>query len=769
VAVIGILHLSLAADVLPQSGSDFKGGIRFSVKDSVPEWPPPTKAPPGAPNIVLILLDDVGFGAVSVFGGPVRTPELEQLAATGLRYNRFHVTALCSPTRAALLSGRNDHRAGFGTVSEGASGFPGYTGIWRKDTVMISDVLRRNGYSTAAFGKWHNTPNWEISPVGPFDRWPTSLGFEYFYGFMAGKDSQWEPSLYRNTTAIEPPATLKQGYHFTTDITTEAIRWVHTHDSLAPDKPFFLYFATGATHDPHHVPKEWIDKYRGAFDQGWDKLREASFAQQKKLGVIPGDTKLTPRPKELPAWDSLSADQKKLLARQMEVFAGFLAHTDHEVGRLVRTIQRGPQGDNTLILYIVGDNGASGEGGLEGHDYIPDGIGAPGVQERLRHIDELGGEPLINDYATAWAWATNAPFQWTKQIASHFGGTRDPLIVSWPARIMDRGGLRDQFTHVNDVAATLYEVTGVPFPSVVDGVEQQPLDGTSFAYSFDSATAPSRHRTQIFEQVGNRAIYQDGWVAAARHTLPWQEQAYNGKDFEKDRWELYRVETDFSEADDLAALYPQKLKELQAVFDAEAHKNNVYPLGAGGWSMDKGQPSPVAGRREFVYYPDLPRTRGTSTASVVPDFLKSHRITADVVIPETGAEGVIISEGSRYGGFVLYVKDNHLVYENNSRTPVNMMTTITSQAPLPYGRISLAFEYARDEATEKKTTSRTDSSGTGRLYVNGQLAGEAHLTRTRLSLGSFGVGQAFGSPVSPAIVAPFRFSGTLEWVKVELK
>jgi arylsulfatase A-like enzyme len=762
-----VAPLSLAADSLPQPDAPFAGKMALSVKASVPGWPQPIMAPKGAPNVVLILLDDVGFGASSTFGGPSQTPELDELAAQGLRYNRFHVTAMCSPTRAALLSGRNAHNVGFGTVADLASGFPGYNATWRKDAVTVADVLRRNGYSTAAFGKWHNTPFWEISPVGPFDRWPTGLGFESFYGFMSGGESQWEPSLYRNTTPVEPPATPQQGYHFTTDITDQAIAWLHTHESLAPDKPYFLYFAPGATHEPHHVPKEWIEKYRGQFDQGWDKLRAETFARQRKLGVIPANADLTPRPKELPAWNSLSAAQKRFLARQMEVYAGFLSQTDYEVGRLVKAVQQDPHGDNTLILYIVGDNGASGEGGLEGHDGFEGGPPTrkkADPRERLSHIDGLGSVLYMNNYAAAWAWAMDTPFQWMKQVASHLGGTRDPLVVVWPARIKDHGALRSQFTDVDDVAPTIYEVTRIQFPAVVDGVKQQPLDGTSFAYSFDDPTAPSRHRTQIFEQVGNRAIYQDGWVAAACHWLPW-DWPYKGDDFDKDRWELYHLDADFSEAHDLAARYPQKLKELQAVFDAEAQRNNIYPLGAGGWDFGlKMQPSPVAGRKEFVFYPGLPRT---PSGFVLPNFARSHRITAAVVIPPTGADGVIVADGSRYGGFALYVKDNQLVYENHSLARHDM---ITSAVPLPLGQLVVAYEFVRDEAkaTQDKDAGRDNGQGTGRLYINGQLVAEARQGPVQ-AWGSFGIGQEFGSPVSSAFQPPFKFRGTLNKVTVELK
>jgi arylsulfatase len=763
-----------AEKVLPQVEAPFKGKIAASAKDSVPDWPEPLKAPAGSPNIVLILLDDTGFGDASTFGGPAQTPELDNLAAQGLRYNRFHVSAACSLTRAALLSGRNDHKAAFGTTVDSASGFPGYNGIWRKDTVSVAEVLRRNGYSTAAFGKWHNTPFWEVSPVGPFDHWPTSLGFEYFYGFMGLDQREFEPTLYRNTAPVELPGTKQQGYHLTADLTDQAISWLHTHESLAPDKPYFLYFATGATHIPHQVPREWIRKYHGQFDQGWDKVREETFARQKKLGVIPADAELTPRPDGMPAWDTLSADMRRLLARQMEVYAAYLSQTDHEVGRLVKVIQESPQGENTLILYIVGDNGAMPGPGAEGSEEYGDFDPAhfQPLQERLRYIDELGSELFMNSYAVPWAWASDTPFQSTKEDASHFGGTRDPMIASWPARIKDKGGLRTQFTDVNDVAATLYEITGIRFPSEVDGVKQQALDGVSFAYTFEQPSARSRHLTQIFETDGNRAIYQEGWVAAAPHCLAWKcpVTGTDLSDFGSDRWELYHIDTDYSEAHDVAKQFPDKLKAMKDLFDTEARKENIYPLGA----VDvKGQPHPARGRREFIYYPDLPRT---PSAYVVPDFSQSHRITAQAVIPEDGAEGVIIASGSRSAGFALYLKDKRLIYENH---PLGASrAVIASRTQVPYGEVTLGYEFIADapEANMPGPLAQLFGSkpapGTGRLYINGRLVGEGRQGPvSRYVLGdesTLGIGRIFPSPVSPAFDPPFKFTGTLTRVQVKL-
>jgi len=764
ISAVGIPAAFFAADVLPQPEPRFKGKISASVKDSVPDWPQAPKAPTNAPNIVVILLDDIGFADTSTFGGMAQTPELDRLAAQGLRYINFNVTGMCSPTRAALLTGRNHHRVGFG-IAEWSRGFPGYDFIWKKDTVSVADVLRRNGYSTAVFGKWHNTPYYEVSPAGPFDRWPTGLGFEYFYGFIAGRDSQWEPSsLFRNTTPVEAQRTPEQGYHFTTDITDEAISWLRTHESLASDKPYFLYFAPGAVHSPHHVAKKWIEKYRSRFDQGWDHVRQEVFARQKQVGVIPADAELTPRPKEVPAWDSLSADQKRLYARQMEVYAGFIAHTDYEIGRLLKATSELAAADNTLIFYVVGDNGAGPPGG-------PDGRGSSGVKsvaEQLKHIDELGG-PALDDnyYALGWTWLGSTPFQWWKTIPSHFGGTRVPLVLSWPARIKQGGGVRRQFTHVNDVASTIYEVTGIRFPSIVDGVKQQPLDGVSFVRTFDHPDELSHRRTQYFEMLGNRAIYQDGWVAAARHRVAGLQSSAES-DFTQDRWELYQVEKDFSEVHDLAAQYPDKLTKLKRLFDSEARKNDVYPLdrttrlSAG----NRGEPSLTASKSRFDYYPGMPRLQFRARPPLPG---KSFRIAAHAIIPESGAEGVIVSYGGRESGFALYAKDNRLIYENHRAH--DSYEFIKSRAQLPSGDIVLGFEYKQESTSEGVGWYSITSTGMGRLSINGEIVGESKLTQT-LSAGydeTFGVGQAFGPPVSVSFRPPFKFTGALGRVTVEIE
>lgn len=680
-------------------------------------------------------------------------PALSQLAAQGLRYNRFHVSALCSSTRAALLSGRNDHNVGYGSAVE-YGGYPGYNGIWPKSAVSIAEMLRRHGYSTSAFGKWHNTPSWEISPVGPFDRWPTSMGFEYFYGFMHHSDSQWEPALYRDTTPVNPPRSAEDGYQLTTDLADEAIRWLQTQESLAPHKPYLLYFAPGATHHPHQVSRDWVEQFRGQFDQGWDRLREVIYARQKSLGVIPKDALLTERPAELPAWSKLSRDEQRLFARQMEVYAGFLAQTDHEVGRVLSAVHRRSGGDNTLVLYIVGDNGASGDFGVSGSE----GTGYSSISERLQHSEPLGGIQRMNDYSAGWAWALSTPFQWMKTIASHLGGIRDPLVVSWPARIKDHGGVRSQFTHVNDVAATLYEVIGIEMPAEVDGVKQQPLDGVSFAASFADAQAPSRHTTQIWEQLGHRAIYQDGWLAGARHSLPWEGWSeMNDTDYSKDRWELYHLERDYSQSKDLARKYPKKLRQLQQVFDEEAKRNNIYPLFG---ADSQGTPTLGGDRTQFVFYPGLPRL----LSWVAPSFNQPHRITARVVIPEQGAEGILLSNGGRSKGFVLSVQNRRLVYELTQYGAVAQR--LESREPLPSGPVELVYELSTDLASLAGEPAR----GHGRLYINGRVVAEDHsiLVPPKLVHGAFEIGEARLSPVSNAYHQPFRFTGTLEKVTVDM-
>ncbi len=765
----GLPTTMLAAEVLPKPEAPFAGVVDADRNKSKPDWPKPVTAPKGAPNVVLVLLDDVGFGATSAVGGPVATPALEKLAGEGLRYNEFHVNSLCTPTRAALLSGRNDHQIGFGTVAEIASGYPGYNGYWPKTAAPLAEVLRRNGYSTAAFGKWHNTPNQEISLAGPFDRWPTSLGFEYFYGFQAAENSQWTPRLWRNTAPVEPPATPQQGYHLTSDLANDAIAWLHQHDAAAHGKPFFLYFATGATHTPHHVPQAWIDKYKGKFDQGWDKLREETFAHEKALGVVPANAELTPRPAELPAWDSLTPEQKKLVAHEAEVYAGFLAHTDYEVGRLLEAVREEGQADNTLVLYIVGDNGASAEGGPDGVDARgPDGKPLS-LQERLSRLSELGSESFQNHYAAAWAWGLDAPFQWTKQVASHLGGTTDPLVVSWPAKIKDKGAIRGGFHHVTDIAPTIYEAAGIAFPETVDGVKQLPLEGQSFVDSFSDPSAKSRHTVQYFEMVGNRGIYKDGWWAGARHLVPWPAwtDKFKTKEIGQHPWELYNLNQDYSQAHDLAKKNPEKLKELVELFDKEAKRNNVYPLAP----LPALLAGPLNDKTHFVFRDGVKRVPFQAAPFVTG---RSHTITAEIEVPESGAKGVIIAQGGQLGGFTLYIDDaGHAVYEANAYS--HTTGRIVSPAPVPAGKATIVVNAVVDEAGAPSGSSSTSLSAGGlpsttRLTVNGKPSGEVRvanlINNTRETLD---VGSDLGTPVSPQYASPNTFTGVIRTVTVDLK
>lgn len=737
---------------------------------NAPAWPPAVKAPPGAPNIVLILLDDVGYSWSSVFGGPVATPNIDKLASHGLRYNNFHVNSLCSPTRAALLSGRNAHEIGFGTITEGANPNPGYTSIWPKSAVPLAEVLRRNGYSTAAFGKWHNTPTWEVNPAGPFEHWPTSLGFEHFYGFLAAQSTQYDPVLYRNTLPATLPKTPEQGYLLNPDLVNEAKQWLHQHDASAPGRPFFLYFATGAIHTPHHVPRDWIAKYKGQFDLGWDKQREATFAKEKALGVIPANAELTPRPKELPAWDSLSADEKKLYAAQAELYAAYLAETDYELGRLLDDVSASGHTNDTAVFIIVGDNGASGEGGLEGT------IGYRAtVQEQLARVDEFGSRDLANHVESAWAWAAVTPFQWMKQVASHLGGTTDPLIVSWPGHIQDEGGLRSQFSFVTDVAPTIYELAHISFPEEVDGVRQLPLEGKSLAFSFDNAQAPSRHNLQYFEMVGNRGIYKDGWWAGLRTSVPWARGLLGEQ--ETNKWELYDLTHDFSQAHDLADQNPDKLKELQDLYAAEAERNHVYPqsgrglfggglagggAGARGFGRGRGADANQASlQTSWTFRPGAERIAAQYAPRIGGS---SHRITAEIEVGDETPNGVIFANGGRTGGVVLFVKDGQVVYEGTPRSsfPSTVLhTQIIATERLPKGKSVIEVVATRIEPPAGDTVStpvqtspadqgyggfnagNTNQAFNIALLINGKTVGTGEFKGIPFG-GAGGLGGAFG-------------------------
>jgi arylsulfatase A-like enzyme len=752
------------SSVLPFPDFHFRGSVGRTIAESdPPEFPQPVKPPKGAPNIVYILIDDAGYGQFGTFGGQTPTAALDKLAAEGLRYTCFHTTALCSPTRAALLTGRNHHSTGNGVITEAATGYDGYTGIIGKNVGTIAEVLRQHGYATAWFGKNHNTPDWETSVVGPFDRWPSGLGFDYFYGFMGGDMDQWSPTLYENHELV--PRSSDPNYILTVDLVDKAIAWLRRTRSIAADKPFFLYMSTGATHAPHQVSPQYLTKYRGKFDMGWDRYREETFARQQKLGVVPANTKLTKRPEELPAWDTLSADQKRLFARMMEVFAAFNEQTDAEMGRLLEVVRSLPDADNTMIFYEVGDNGASAEGGLVG--LLNEGSffnnSPESLEENLTHIDELGGPKHFNHFPAGWAWAMNTPFQWTKQIASHLGGVRNPLVVSWPARIKDAGGVRGQFHHVIDVAPTIYEAVGVKFPDELNGVAQKPIEGTSMVYTFDDAKAPSRRRTQYFEMMVNRGIYNDGWWAASRVNIPW---VGNAKPANPDTatWELYHLDEDFSQAEDLATKNPQKLRQLQDLWWSEAAKYSVLPLD--GRKTERlngelqGRPSLAGGRTSFTYYPGMVALPSGSAPNVLN---KSFSITADIEVGDRTAEGALFSMGGVDGGYGLYVHDGKPVFALNYLG--RKVTRVTSATPLPAGKATVEARFVYDGGGMGK-------GGAMSLLVNGKPVGEGRVTETQgITLGLGGtldVGLDTGSGVDEAYEPPFAFNGEIEKVTVDL-
>ena len=673
----------------------------YDAKDPDTAFPPiePLLPPAGAPNVLVILLDDVGFGASSAFGGPCSTPTGERLAAGGLRYNRFHTTALCAPTRQALLTGRNHHSVGMGSITETATSAPGNSSVRPNTKAPLAMTLKLNGYSTAQFGKCHEVPVWQSSPMGPFDAWPSGGGgFETFYGFIGGENNQWDPALYEGTTPVEPPATPEEGYHLTEDLADHAVSWIRQQKALMPDKPFFVYFAPGATHAPHHVPKEWADKYAGAFDDGWDVQRERTFARQKELGVIPADAELTARHDEIPAWEDMPDELKPVLARQMEVYAGFLEHVDHHVGRLVDTLDDLGILDDTLVYYIIGDNGASAEGTLNGafNEMANfNGMAALETPEFLvSKIDELGSPSSYNHYAVGWAWAMNSPLQWTKQIASHWGGTRNGTILHWPHGIPDGGGLRSQFTHVIDVAPTVLEAAGLPEPAMVNGVQQSPMEGTSMLYTFAEPDTPERHDLQYFEMFGNRGIYHKGWSAVTKHRTPWILVGGVVPAFDDDVWELYDGSVDFSQAHDLAAEHPDLLAKLQRLWLIEATKYNVLPID--DRTSERLEPS-MAGRPTLL--------RGTSQLffagmgrlsenSVISMKNRSYSVTAEIDVPAAGAHGVLIAQGGRFGGWSVWVREGRLTYTYNVLGIQEF--TITADEPLPAGKHQARMEFAYD-------------------------------------------------------------------------
>jgi arylsulfatase A-like enzyme len=756
-------------DVLPIPDRRYEGELPLDAKDAEATFPAiePLLPPAGAPNVLVVLLDDVGFAASSVFGGPCATPTAERLAGNGLKYNRFHTTALCAPTRAALLTGRNHHTVGMGVITELATSAPGYSSIRPNTCAPLAQTLRLNGYSTAQFGKCHEVPVWQTSPMGPFDAWPTGgSGFEYFYGFIGGETNQYYPALYEGTTPVEPRKTPEEGYHFTEDMADKAIDWVRQQKSLMPDKPFFMYFAPGATHAPHHVPTEWSDKYRGRFGQGWDSLREEILERQRELGVVPPEAELTARHEEIPAWEDMPDELKPVLARQMEVYAGFLEHTDHHVGRLVDALEGLGILEDTLVYYIIGDNGASAEGTINGsfnEMFVFNGAAALETPEFVAsRIDELGTPSAYNHFAVGWAHAMDTPFQWTKQVASHWGGTRNGTIVHWPSGFTARGELRTQFHHVIDVAPTVLEAAGLPHPTAVDGVEQHPIEGVSMAYSFDDADEADRRDIQYFEMFCNRGIYHQGWTAVTRHSTPWVVgQAL--PPFDDDVWELYEP-GDWSQAHDLSAEMPEKLAELQQLWLEEARKHNVLPLDDRRIERFNaelvGRPELVKGNSQLLFG-GMGRLTESSLLNIKN---KSHAVTAEIVVPETGADGVILAQGGGFGGWSLYAKDGRPRYCYNLLGLQRFK--IEADAAIPPGTHQVRMEFGYDGGGPGK-------GGTVTLYLDGDQVGEGRVEATVPLIFSADetadVGRDTASPVSDDYEGGSSvFTGTVNWVQIDL-
>jgi arylsulfatase A-like enzyme len=755
-------------DILPIHDRQDVGVTTYDAKDPATSFPPiePLRPPEGAPNVLVILLDDAGFGSSSAFGGPCQTPTFERLAEQGLKYNRFHTTALCSPTRQALLTGRNHHAVGMGGITEIATSAPGYNSIRPKAAAPLAETLKLNGYSTAQFGKCHEVPVWETSPMGPFDGWPAGGGgFEHFYGFIGGETNQYAPALYENMVPVEPDRTPEEGYHFTEDMTDHAIDWIRQQKALMPEKPFFVYYAPGATHAPHHVPQEWSAKYKGKFDQGWDKLREETIARQKELGVIPEDAELTARPDEIPAWEDMPDDLKPILARQMEVYAGFMEHTDHHAGRLVDALAELELLDDTLVYVIIGDNGASAEGtpnGCFNELVVLNGAGGlETVEFMTSRIDDFGTPKAYNHYAVGWAHAMDTPYQWTKQVASHWGGTRNGAIVHWPNRIKANGEIRTQFHHVIDVAATILDLAGLPEPTFVHGVQQMPLHGVSMAPSFDDAAAPERRETQYFEMFCNRGIYHQGWTAVTRHSIPWVLE--EAPPLEADVWELYAPD-DWTQARDIAEEQPEKLAELQRLFMLEAAKYNVFPLDdrrAERFNPDlAGRPQLTRGNSQLLFG----GMRRLTENSVVAIKNKSHSVTAQIVVPEAGGQGVIISQGGAFGGFSVYMKDGKPAYCYNLFGLQRF--TVSDEETVPGGEHQIRVEFEYDGGGLGK-------GGNASLYVDGSKVSEGRIDATVPMLFSADettdLGSDSATPVTDDLALDeLEFNGRIDWVEISI-
>ena len=757
--------------MLPIPDRPAPGLTTYDAKDPDTAYPPiePLLPPEGAPNVLVVLLDDVGFGASSAFGGPCNMPTAERLAAGGLKFNRFHTTALCAPTRQALLTGRNHHSVGMGSITETATSAPGNSSLRPNTKAPLAMTLKLNGYSTAQFGKCHEVPVWQTSPMGPFDAWPSGGGgFETFYGFIGGENNQWDPALYDGTTPVEPPATAEEGYHLTEDLTDHACNWVRQQKALMPDKPFFVYFAPGATHAPHHVPQEWADKYAGQFDDGWDVQRERIFNRQKELGVIPPEAELTRRHDEITAWEDMPDELKPVLARQMEVYAGFLEHTDHHVGRVIDAIEDLGVLDNTIVYYIIGDNGASAEGTMNGafNEMANfNGMAALETPEfMVEKMDELGSPTSYNHYSVGWAHAMCTPFQWTKQVASHWGGTRNGTIVHWPSGIEESGGLRSQFTHVIDLAPTVLEAAGLPEPTVVNGVMQSPMEGTSMLYTFNEAAAPERHDLQYFEMFGNRGLYYKNWSAITKHRTPWEMVGPKLPAFDDDVWELYDGSSDFSQARNLVAEHPEMLAKLQRLWIIEATKYNVLPIDDRG--IERATPE-IAGRPTLIhgnsqqFFPGMGRLSENSVVSIKN---KSFSVTAEIDVPAGGAEGVIIAQGGRFGGWAVYVKDGRAKFVYNVLGIHEFATA--AETPLQEGTHQVRMEFAYDGGGLGK-------GGAITVYYDGNEVGTGRVGATQAMVFSADettdIGYESGTTVTPDYTAATsRFTGKIHWVQIDL-
>ena len=756
-------------DVLPIPDVTPPGLTTYDAKDPDTSYPPirELRPPDGAPNVLVVLIDDTGFGASSAFGGPVRMPNAERLAAKGLKYNRFHTTSLCSPTRQALLTGRNHHTVGMGGITEIATSAPGYNSIRPNTCAPLAEILKLNGYSTAQFGKCHEVPVWETSPMGPFQGWPTGSGFEYFYGFIGGEAHQYYPAIYEGTVPVEPEKTPEEGYHLTEDLADKAIKWARQQKSLMGDKPFFMYFAPGATHAPHHVPAEWADKYKGEFDDGWDALREKTFARQKELRVIPSDAQLTPRHEEIPAWEEMPDELKPVLRRQMEIYAGFLEHTDHHVGRLLDALEDLEILDNTLVYYIIGDNGASAEGTLHGtfNEMINfNGAAALETPEfMIERLGQFGGPDSYNHYAVGWAHAMDTPYQWTKQVASHFGGTRNGTIVHWPNGFDSQGEVRTQFSHVIDVAPTVLEAAGLSEPTFVHGVQQTPMQGVSMGYSFEEGNAEERHETQYFEMFGNRGIYHKGWTAVTRHKTPWLLVGEEVPAFDDDVWELYDTSKDWTQFEDLSQENPEKLNELQRLFVIEATKNNVLPLD------DRvaerilpevaGRPMLVKGARQRLFG-GMGRLSENSVVSIKN---KSHAVTAEIEVLDDGVQGVIVAQGGSIGGWSLYAKEGKLRYCYNLLGIQRFY--VESSDKIPSGAHQARMEFAYDGPGLGK-------GGTVTLYIDGEQVGQGPIGGTAAMIFSaddtLDVSKEGGALVADDYPVPNHFTGEVNWVEIDV-